>query len=141
DPTFAGAWNNKGTAFAELGDFDKAINYYERAIEIDPTCASAWNNKGLAFSELGDFDKKIKCYEKAIEIDPTCADAYGNLGVVFIHLHKFNEALFKFRKAREQFIKRDSDLFVNDIEKLNKYELWTKNILELMNQLEPLDTQ
>ena len=41
------AWNNKGLALDNLGRYEEAIKYYDKAIELDPNNADAWYNKGL----------------------------------------------------------------------------------------------
>ena len=40
-PESANAWDSLGEITAILGDKDKAIEYYEKALEIDPEFASA----------------------------------------------------------------------------------------------------
>ena len=69
----ADEWNNKGLALHNLGKYDEAIKYCDKAIEINPNFAWAWINKGNALFELGKYDEAVKCYDKAIEIDPNFA--------------------------------------------------------------------
>ncbi len=41
------AWNNKGLALLKQGENEKAIQFFDKAIELDPNLGMAWNNKGL----------------------------------------------------------------------------------------------
>ena len=44
----------------------KAINSYEKAIELNPNNPEAYNNLGNVLKELGQIQKAIKSNEKAI---------------------------------------------------------------------------
>jgi len=56
-----------------LGEYQKAINYHEKALAIDlkvygeqhPDVANRYNNLGLAWYSLGEYQKAIDYYEKA----------------------------------------------------------------------------
>jgi len=86
-------WLRKGDSFERKEEYDKAIECYDKALEIDPANANAWGAKGWALYELGKSDEAIKCYDKAIEIKPKAARFWNNKGVVFDDLEKFDEAL------------------------------------------------
>ncbi len=53
-----------------LGRYDEAIRYYDKALEIDPEYVYAWNGKGCALDYLRRYDEAIRCYDKALEIGP-----------------------------------------------------------------------
>ena len=54
---------------AQISDFNKAKELFEKAIKIKPDYAIAYSNLGAVFKELGNFKESIKTCEKAIEID------------------------------------------------------------------------
>jgi tetratricopeptide (TPR) repeat protein len=60
----------KGDSYFYLGDFDKAIKYYNKGIELKPENPEAWVMKGDAYYFLGDCDEAIKTYDKALELEP-----------------------------------------------------------------------
>ena len=62
-------WLNKGNEFAKRGNYPKAIEAYDKAVEIDPQNAKAWYNKGVALGELERHQEALEAYDKAIEID------------------------------------------------------------------------
>ncbi len=68
-------WGNLGIAWASKGEYDKAIGYHEKALEVDiatfgeshPNVAGDWGNLGLAWAAKGEYDKAIGYHEKALE--------------------------------------------------------------------------
>ncbi len=76
-------YNNLGSAWQDLGDAEKAIEHYNKALEIDlkvfgdkhPDTAIDYNNLGAAWQDLGDAEKAIEHFNKALEIFKS---VYGN---------------------------------------------------------------
>ena len=98
DPT-AAAYYNLGIAYYNQGNYIKAIELWEKAIELDPDLAMAYNNLGVAYKNQGNLTKAIESYEKAIELDPDLAMAYVNLGVAYYNNSDVNTALIYYKKA------------------------------------------
>ena len=48
DPQLALAYNNRGNAYKDLGQREKAIHDYNKAIRLDPQLALAYDNRGNA---------------------------------------------------------------------------------------------
>jgi tetratricopeptide (TPR) repeat protein len=71
-------WYKKGTAFNVICDHVKALNAYNKAIELKPDYVEAWIKKGNELCALGDYDNGIKAFNKAIELKPDCAEAWYN---------------------------------------------------------------
>lgn len=53
DPTYAAAFNNLAVAYEQLGEFEKARQAYEKAIELDPKSQMIRQNYDL-FKEIND---------------------------------------------------------------------------------------
>ena len=82
-------------------NYERAIEYYDKIIEIDIRNANAWNNKGNALCNLRRYDEAIRCYDKALEIDPEYANAWNNKGVALGNLGRYDEAIRCYDKALE----------------------------------------
>ena len=82
-----------------LGEYHKAKECFEKAIEINPNHLGAYNNLGLVFKELKEYQKAKSCIEKALEIDPYYAKAHNNLGLVFRILEEPEKAKACYEKA------------------------------------------
>ena len=91
----------QGNFLRMLGQIDKAIESYSRAIELSPNFVEAYNNRGVVYNIKGDYDRAIEEYNKAIELKPDFAQAYNNRGVVYIDKGDFDRAIEEYNKAIE----------------------------------------
>ena len=66
DPKDAVAYNNRGNAYGDKGDYDRAMADYGDAIRLDPKYAYAYNGRGNAYLRKGDYDRAIADYDAAI---------------------------------------------------------------------------
>ena len=98
-PDFPEGYNNRGSVYADAGDFDRAIRDHNTAIKLKPDYASAYNNLGIVYYRIGDFDKAIRDYHKAIELKSDYASAYNNLGIAYNKQSKYNDAINYYTKA------------------------------------------
>jgi len=97
----AGYIYNMGNDYNKIGDFDKAIECYKKAVEIKPDYHEALYNMGNAYKKKGDFDKAIECYEKAIKIKPDYHKAFYNIGIAYDEKEDFDKAIECYKKAVE----------------------------------------
>ena len=80
DPQYAKVYYNRGNAYSNMGDMDRAIADYSAAIRLDPTYANSYYNRGNAYSNKGDTVRAIADYSEAIRLDPANANAHYNRG-------------------------------------------------------------
>ncbi|HMR33740.1 MAG TPA: tetratricopeptide repeat protein [Geminicoccaceae bacterium] len=80
-------FNNRGVAYGELGDFDRAIIDYNEALGLRPDDATSIRNlrvghvkRGVSEANLGERDKALADFTKAIELDPSHYLAYLRRG-------------------------------------------------------------
>ncbi|WP_135605447.1 tetratricopeptide repeat protein [Methanococcoides sp. NM1] len=82
--------NNEGLAFYELNEYDKALEYFDKALEINPDYVDAWNNKGLTLNKLNEFENASESFDKALDINPDDADLWNNKGNTIKNLANYN---------------------------------------------------
>jgi tetratricopeptide (TPR) repeat protein len=104
-------YNHRGAAYVVLGNYNQAIEDYDRAIEIRPGYVDAYNNRGSAYKGLGNYRRAIEDYNRAIEIRPGYVDAYNNRGNAYIALGNYKQAIEDYGRAIE--IKPDADAYYN----------------------------
>ena len=61
----------QGNALFLDGQYDRAIVFFNKAIEKNPRFAEAYYNRGITYLEKKQFDKAISDFTKAIEINPS----------------------------------------------------------------------
>jgi len=79
----ASAFNNRGVAYDDKGQFDLAITDYNQAIRLEPNSADAFNNRGNAYNRKGQLDLAIADYNQAIRLEPNLATAFSNRGAAY----------------------------------------------------------
>jgi len=84
-------------------EYEKAIAYFKRAIELDPRMARAYDNLGLCYYYENQNDLAVSQYEKAIELERGSAHPspwpYLNLGVTQQFLNQPGNAERNLREA------------------------------------------
>ena len=99
NPNHANTRNNLGSVLKELGESQKAISCFQKAIEIQSDHAGAYYNLGIVFNELGELQKAISCFQKTIGIQSNHVGAYYNLGNAFRELEESKKAIGYYEKA------------------------------------------
>lgn len=94
-------WIQKGYNSYEVKEYDNAILYLQKAIELNPQSSGVYYNMGLVYSDKGNIDKAIQLYEKAIEQNPQDYRAYINLGLVYSQKGNLDKAIQLYEKAIE----------------------------------------
>ena len=79
NPEYTYAYYNRGIAYNDLGQYQKAIDDYTKAIELNPEYADAYGNRGLGYGLQG---------------FPTaaCGDFY-QAGILFLEQNNITQAL------------------------------------------------
>jgi Flp pilus assembly protein TadD len=90
---------NSGVTFYNQKDFSKAIQAYQKVIELDPTYVEAYNNLGIIYQMIGDVDRAFGAYQKSTEINPKYEKGYNNLGILLLLRGRYEEASEAFQKA------------------------------------------
>jgi len=76
EPGNAMAFYHLGYAYGMIGDHDKEVQYYEKAIALGYSRdAGLYYNLGMAYGELNSTQKAISAFKRALEIDPIHDDA------------------------------------------------------------------
>ena len=101
DPGFAMAYNNRGSAYAILKQYDIAIQDFDKAIELNPGLAMPYKNRGSSYDDLKQYGRAIQDFDKAIELNPGYVTAYNNRGVAYAKLKQLDRAIQDYNKAIE----------------------------------------
>lgn len=90
-----------GTSYLAPGNYNSAISYFDKVIEITPQAAEAFINRSTAYYGLRDYQRAAQDLDKAIEIDPQSSMAYSNRGNIHRILEEFDHAIQDYDRAIE----------------------------------------
>ena len=96
NPNLAAAYNNRGVAKRNLGQYEAAIADYDEALRLDSTYVAAYNNRGIAKMNLDQYEAAIADFDAALRLDSTCAEAYNSRGVAKMNLGQHEAAITDF---------------------------------------------
>ena len=95
-------FNRLGTAHLMISDFDRALRYYDRAIELEPEEPSHRNNKGGALARLQRFDLALEVYDECLAIDPEHSTAKEAKKKLLIKLNQSEDLLDDLKAALDE---------------------------------------
>jgi tetratricopeptide (TPR) repeat protein len=72
--------SNRGVAWFQKGEFDKAIAEYNESIRLNPKRATTFSSRGAAWDKKGEHDNAVADCSEAIRLDPQNAAAFNNRG-------------------------------------------------------------
>ena len=75
-PDTATSYNNIGNTYYNIGDYNKALEYYELSLKIrkkilgeeHPDTAVSYNNIGNSYYNIGDYKKALEYLELSLKI-------------------------------------------------------------------------
>jgi len=111
DPNNPIAWNGKGSALLDLGKYDEAIGYFDKAFGLSrnyptkpfntPPGSTSLSYKSDALLKLEKYEEAFRCYDKALELYPNERWTWAYKGDALLKLEKYEEAIKWYDKAIE----------------------------------------
>ena len=117
----AASWNSLGNIHRHLNDYEKALQAYQKADELDPQNAGkrekvdlgisgpnsqnaqVWLELGNLFFKSASYIEAMNAYINAIKIDPSSGWAQSNLAMSLVYQGKYKEAAPAYLKSIELF--------------------------------------
>ncbi len=87
-----------GLSFLSRDDCEKALPYFEKAVESDTNYAEAWAQTGFCREKLGRHADAIEASKKAVSLRPA-AESYFNIGLANYYLKQYRDAVDAYRQA------------------------------------------
>jgi len=90
---------NEGNALIEAGEYETAIDAFNRAVSYRENFPQALTNRGFAQGKLGKHIEKRTSCEKATDVAPDFAEAWNCTGLAHFDLKQYELALEKYNRA------------------------------------------
>lgn len=95
----AESFTSAGVTHLQMGEHDRAIRDFDRALSLHPGLVVAWRNRALAYREKGDYERAIADYDQATMLAPSDARVATDRGATYVLLGDYRQALRDFDRA------------------------------------------
>lgn len=92
-------YNERGLAYLDKGDYDKAAADFTKTVTINTVYAEGYYNRGLSYFKKADYDKAIPDFTRAIKLKEGFQKAYYNRGLAFYIKKEYSLAVLDFEKV------------------------------------------
>ncbi len=90
---------SQGVAQLSRDDYARAVQFFERATELDANYPEAWYQAGFCYGVLNRHQDALKASRQAARLRPDWAEAYVNIGASSYALGQFKDAVDAYRQA------------------------------------------
>ena len=87
-----------GLSFLSKDDCERALPYFEKAVESDNNYAEAWAQSGFCNEKLGRHAEAIESSKRAVNLRPS-TESYFNIGLANFYLKQYRDAAEAYRQA------------------------------------------
>ena len=98
-----------GCILSQRNDYEDAVKFITRAVEVIPSNYEANNNLGIAYKNLKDKANAEKYFHKAIDIDQTNYKSYFNCANLYSDVNQFDKSI-EFLKSAVKYAPDNSDV-------------------------------
>jgi len=99
NPADKSAYNSRGAANSNVGNFSAAIRDFTVAIDLDSSDVVAITNRGITYAKMGQYKLALKDFDEAMSFDNSDPLIYYIKGYVERQLGKYNDAINSFSKS------------------------------------------
>lgn len=88
-PTYENAYLQMGNAYNYLKQYDKAIEYYDKVLQLDPDDLNGINNKAVALREARRYDEALQLYQQLRSLGAPKSEVDFKMAYVYEEAGKF----------------------------------------------------
>ena len=96
DPDDSTTWSNMGFCYRAIGQFDKAIEHFQKAKELMKNKNDnprPYFQMAKCYTALGEYEKALECCREGTEIFPDDGDFWEQIGNIYIRLEQYEKAI------------------------------------------------
>jgi len=97
----AESWKEKGNTEFKAQNYEKAIEFYTYATEMDPKNHIFFTNRSMCYAAMNKWDKSLRDADKSIQLNSNWEKGYYRRGVALQGLAQPKEAMEAFQKCAQ----------------------------------------
>lgn len=97
----AQTFKTNGNEAFKARDFDKAVEYFKKAIELTPSDHTLYGNTSAAYFNSNNFDEALLYADECIKVNPDWSKGYQRRGMALASLDRKDAAKEAFQKGLE----------------------------------------
>ena len=111
-PDYAGGYHGLGICYTEKSEYERAIDYFNKAISIEKESPETYGYRALAYIGFGKLEKAKEDVVKCEELAPDKGYPHKNRAILDLYLDKIDEAMKEFEQAvKDPTVKRDIPIY------------------------------
>jgi tetratricopeptide (TPR) repeat protein len=99
EPKTAKEFFDRGSAFYDKNNLDKALADFNRAIKLDPKFADAYETRAFEYEDKKEPDRAIADYTMVIHLKPSYWGAYSERGDVYMQTGYYDKAIVDYTRV------------------------------------------
>ena len=92
-------WYSNGIKLAASGQYEQAIEAYDRAIQLRADSFPMWYFKGIALFQLNRYQEALTAFDRVVQLAPEFSQGWQSRGEVLHELGQEGEAISSYEKA------------------------------------------
>jgi len=81
--------------------YDKALEEYNKALELDPDYGDALNLLAYMHSDMGNYEKALEYFNRYASVSPGDANPLDSVAEIYFRMGRLDKAIAKYKKALE----------------------------------------
>jgi tetratricopeptide (TPR) repeat protein len=115
-------YNTRGSVFFHQHDYDRAIQDYSQAIQLDSRNSEAYDSRCWTYAAVNRLEEALKDCKESVRLRPNIAPTLGSLGLVYFKLGRFDDAISTYSASLQVNPKSAYSLYGRGTAKLKKGE-------------------
>lgn len=111
-PSSAQNHNNLGDLYSRRGEFEKAIEEFKIAIQLNPNYGDAYHNLANTYHQIQKDDLAVENYQKALSFNSNLWQSHQNLAAIFFDQEQYQVAQQHLEKATK-INPQEAELYTN----------------------------